>query len=91
MGSHSDTTSLASELVERLREIGEAHLEALESTSVHLAVKAIVVCRWLPDESGIDIVLVPSFAAWTVLDEPRTAIRFSVHVRKDRKRGPRPI
>ena len=78
VSTNTKVNSLAGAIAGYVREEGQAEMQAIGAGSVNVAMKATAVARGFLAPAGIDLVCTPSFAAVTVDEEERTAIRITV-------------
>jgi stage V sporulation protein S len=77
----SRTTAVAGAIAGIMRERGQVDVQAIGAGAVNQAIKAATIARGYLELDGIDIVVVPSFAAVMIDGQGRTAVRLSVEKR----------
>lgn len=81
VSAQSNPKSVAGALAAVVRERGSAEMQAVGAGAVNQAMKAIAIARGYLAPSGVNLVMVPSFAEIEIDGQERTAIHFSVHPR----------
>jgi stage V sporulation protein S len=79
----SRSTAVAGAIAGVIRENKHADVQAIGAGAVNQAIKAIAIARGYLEQDGLDIVCIPAFVAIEVNSEERTAVRFSVEVRRE--------
>ncbi|NLD43142.1 MAG: stage V sporulation protein S [Chloroflexi bacterium] len=78
VASTSSTTALAGAIAWRVRQEGEAEMEAIGAGAVNQAIKAVAVARTFVALDGLDLGVVPHFATVETLGERRSALRLRI-------------
>jgi stage V sporulation protein S len=81
----SRTAGVAGAIAGVIREEKHAEVQAIGAGAVNQAVKALVLARSFLEQDGIDIFFVPEFANVEIDGNVRTAIKFVVDVREEKK------
>ena len=82
VSAKSRSTAVAGAIAGVVREHMHAEVQAIGAGAVNQAIKAIAIAHGYLEQDGLDIVCVPAFVEIDVSGEERTAIRFSVEVRR---------
>jgi stage V sporulation protein S len=69
---------VAASIAARLRQKGQAEVQAIGMDAINQMIKAIVIARSYLDRDKLDLVMVPSFVDVLIEGESRTALRLSV-------------
>ncbi len=85
VSSKSSPNSCAGAMAGVVRESGAVEVQVVGAGALNQAIKAVAVARGYLAASGVDLVVVPSFAEIDIDGEARTAIRLLV---EDRQRRP---
>ena len=83
VSSRSRPNAVAGAIAGAVRSQGRADVQVIGAGATNQAVKAIAIARDYLLDSGLDIVVVPSFIGVQIEDEERTAIRLAVEVRTE--------
>ncbi len=78
----SRSTAVAGAIAGVIREHKHADVQAIGAGAVNQALKGIAIARGYLEQDGLDIVCMPAFVAVDVSGEERTAVKFSVDVRR---------
>jgi stage V sporulation protein S len=78
----SRTSAVAGAIAGVVRDYQRAEVQAIGAQAVNQAVKSLALARRYLQRDSIDIVVIPEFVEITIDDKIRTAIRFTVEVRK---------
>ncbi len=81
VSAKSRPIATAGALANTIREEGKAEIQVIGPKAVNQAIKAIAIARGYLASSGIDLILVPSFADVTIDGEAKTAIKMLVRPR----------
>jgi len=81
VSAKSKAAATAGALANTIREEGQAEIQVIGPKAVNQAVKAVAIARGYLASSGIDLILVPSFADVTIDGEAKTAIKMLVRPR----------
>jgi len=81
----SRTAGVAGAIAGVIREEKHAEVQAIGAGAVNQAVKALVLARSFLEQDGIDIIFVPEFVNVEIDGNLRTAIKFVVDVREEKK------
>ena len=81
VSAHSNPKSVAGALAAVVREQGSAEMQAVGAGAVNQAMKAIAIARGYLAPSGVNLIIIPSFAEIEIDGQERTAIHFSVQPR----------
>lgn len=81
VSAKSRPIATAGALANTIREEGQAEIQVIGPKAVNQAIKAIAIARGYLASSGIDLILVPSFADVTIDGEAKTAIKLLVRPR----------
>lgn len=81
VSAKSRPIATAGALANTIREEGRAEIQVIGPKAVNQAIKAIAIARGYLASSGIDLILVPSFADVTIDGEAKTAIKMLVRPR----------
>jgi len=82
VSAKSRSTAVAGAIAAVIREHRFAEVQAIGAGAVNQAVKALAIARGYLQDDGIDIVCVPFFREVDIEGQERTAVRFSVEVRR---------
>ncbi|MBE0690791.1 MAG: stage V sporulation protein S [Anaerolineae bacterium] len=82
VSAKSRSTAVAGAIAAVMREYRFAEVQAIGAGAVNQAVKALAIARGYLQDDGIDIVCVPVFREVDIEGQERTAVRFSVEVRR---------
>ena len=85
VSSKSNPNSCAGALAGVLRQDGACQVQVVGAGALNQAIKAIAIARTYVEDSGIDLVCVPSFAEIEIGGEHRTAICMLVEDRRQRR------
>jgi stage V sporulation protein S len=78
VSAKSRSTAVAGAIANVIREHREAEVQAIGAGAVNQAVKAIAIARGYLKQDSLDITCAPMFVEVEILDQERTAIKFSV-------------
>ena len=81
----SRTAGVAGAIAGVIREEKHAEVQAIGAGAVNQAVKALVLAHSFLEQDGIDIFFVPEFVNVEIDGNMRTAIKFVVDVREEKK------
>src|SRR5512144_3043958 len=82
VSAKSHSTEVAGAIAGVIRENKHADVQAIGAGAVNQATKAIAIARGYLEQDGLEIVCVPAFVEVEVSGDERTAIKFSVEVRR---------
>ena len=81
VSTRSNPNSVAGAMAGVVRTHGTVEVQVVGAGALNQAIKAVAIARGYVEESGIDLVCVPSFADITIDGEQRTAIRLRIEDR----------
>ncbi len=81
VAQRSNPSALAGAIAARIKESGRCELHAMGPHAANQALKAAAIAGGFLAESGIELVVVPSFLAVTTDGEARTAMRLMIEPR----------
>lgn len=82
VSAKSRSTAVAGAIAGVMREHKHADVQAIGAGAVNQAIKAIAIARGYLEQDGLEIDCMPAFIDVDVNGEERTAIKFSVEVRR---------
>ena len=82
VSAKSRSTAVAGAIAAVIREHRFAEVQAIGAGAVNQAVKALAIARGYLQDDSIDIVCVPFFREVDIEGQERTAVRFSVEIRR---------
>ena len=82
VSAKSRSTAVAGAIAAVIREHRYAEVQAIGAGAVNQAVKALAIARGYLQDDSIDIVCVPFFREVDIEGQERTAVRFSVEIRR---------
>jgi stage V sporulation protein S len=85
VSSKSNPNSCAGALAGVLRQTGAVEVQVVGAGALNQAIKAVAIARGFVEDSGLDLVCVPTFADIEIDGESRTAIRLLVEDRARRQ------
>lgn len=81
VSTRSNPNSVAGAMAGVVRTHGAVEVQVVGAGALNQAVKAVAIARGYVEQSGIDLVCVPTFADITIDGEKRTAIRLRIEDR----------
>ncbi len=82
VSAKSHSTAVAGAIAGVVREHKHADVQAIGAGAVNQATKAIAIAHDYLEQDGLEIVCVPAFVEVEVSGDERTAVKFSVDVRR---------
>ena len=81
VSTRSNPNAVAGAMAGVVRTHGAVEVQVVGAGALNQAVKAVAIARGYVEQSGIDLVCVPTFADITIDGEQRTAIRLRIEDR----------
>ena len=81
VSTRSNPNSVAGAMAGVVRTHGSVEVQVVGAGALNQAIKAVAIARGYVEQSGIDLVCIPTFADITIDGEQRTAIRLRIEHR----------